>query len=993
MLTALIVSICLLGSIKDTSEIRSAVIGGNVRTKFFNYAELGGPDRVDPWPRMEWPAGSGHEYLYNSGLVIGAKVRAYDPSFGDSVTVWIVDDGVADGGDRELLPVGGFADPNSDTIALSTSPITWPSEWPDYVLAWGDTVHGLSGGWPGDFGAGNIIGDQESFWVMSDSANVEFLPGNSNNNPCYDPGNGLAGLGLIVYGRSYVVNLGGVNNAVIFTYTIHNVSEKRLDSLTVGVVTNVRIGGPGSDFDDDRYDYNASIRTLRFYDDDGIGVEASGNEYQAGQLGIVFLQTPGNSHDGIDNDHDGMVDESPADGIDNDGDWNAATDDVGRDGIPNTGDEGEGDGVPTPGEPNFEWRDPDEIDEIGMSAVDISHHGSYFLYQDAAVGERMEPGHFWPADSVPMGDYVTLGSSGFFSLEPGQWTKFAVAYVMVEGQTWDDLLSSLMKVVSYYRGYLGVGLRGEDIPSVPLEVIQPSGNDVVSGDYEIRWNYGHVDGYADILLSTDNGLTFDTLASGVPAGQESYTWHTRDWPDGSLYRMILRVISPLRGMAVETTAVFTVNNSDENGIPGVVFLDVPQVLQGETTFSLLCGDPESDEFILHLLLSYDGQRSWQEIDSLNLSTERETLNITFDTREFPNTEYAYLMAIVESPDGRDTSLVGPLSIHNYRHLDESDSAVVQISGPDDGEIHVYEIGNPATTDTFMITFESQPNGDITYSVRDISSGTWVFENYPLLDGLESPMFYNMALEIRTIHDTICDDSASGHIAGNSNFDIRVMKMRRVPGSIPDYLIIFHNERIGKAIYRNDTVNVNFIVEDLWTGDTILPWFPIDVSMDTLIADSGDEIVIFSGFLITWAWDVKFICDPANPIPPAEGDTFYIRILSPLSERDTFLLFPDRLVKIEERDRMRPAGRVSLMVSSILRTESGVQFRLALPKDADVSARLFDVTGRMVTERAFGRLPRGTHGLSLKPQSIPSGVYFLEVNVSGRRILKRLVMIR
>ncbi|RKY97617.1 MAG: hypothetical protein DRQ10_08345, partial [Candidatus Hydrothermota bacterium] len=112
MVIAWIVSICLIGGIKDTSEMRMAVTDGNVRTKFFNCGSVGGPDRVNPWPRMEWPAGSGHEYLYESGLVIGAKVRAYNPSTGDSATIWIVDDGIQDGGDGGLLPVKGFADPN-----------------------------------------------------------------------------------------------------------------------------------------------------------------------------------------------------------------------------------------------------------------------------------------------------------------------------------------------------------------------------------------------------------------------------------------------------------------------------------------------------------------------------------------------------------------------------------------------------------------------------------------------------------------------------------------------------------------------------------------------------------------------------------------------------------------------------------------------------------------------------------------------------------------
>lgn len=72
------------------------------------------------------------------------------------------------------------------------------------------------------------------------------------------------------------------------------------------------------------------------------------------------------------------------DGIDNDGDWSIDDDDVGADGIPNTGDEGEGDGVPTPGEPNFEFRDPEEL--IGITSrygvLDLTEFKEFFAARD-----------------------------------------------------------------------------------------------------------------------------------------------------------------------------------------------------------------------------------------------------------------------------------------------------------------------------------------------------------------------------------------------------------------------------------------------------------------------------------------------------------------------------------------------------------------------------------------------------------------------------------
>ena len=63
-------------------------------------------------------------------------------------------------------------------------------------------------------------------------------------------------------------------------------------------------------------------------------------------------------------------------GIDEDNDWDIEKHDIGIDGVPNTGDEGEDDGIPTPGnpfdlrrpgEPNIDWTDLDESDMVGLT--------------------------------------------------------------------------------------------------------------------------------------------------------------------------------------------------------------------------------------------------------------------------------------------------------------------------------------------------------------------------------------------------------------------------------------------------------------------------------------------------------------------------------------------------------------------------------------------------------------------------------------------------
>src|SRR4030095_2248214 len=125
----------------------------------------------------------------------------------------------------------------------------------------------------------------------------------------------------------------------------------------------------------------------------------------------TYLETPGRPFDGIDNDGDGITDERRDNGPgtlivgqqairdfvtaaydlskfeqtygpldqrpgyingrwwtgDEDIDWDSFVDDVGADGVADTHDTGELDGVPTDGEPHFGRTDVHESDQIGLT--------------------------------------------------------------------------------------------------------------------------------------------------------------------------------------------------------------------------------------------------------------------------------------------------------------------------------------------------------------------------------------------------------------------------------------------------------------------------------------------------------------------------------------------------------------------------------------------------------------------------------------------------
>ncbi len=443
--------------------------GNKIRTLFYNYGSIGRPNTE---PSIEWPIYSGHGYGYEFGPLIGAQVVTVQ---GD--TIGFFSDGMIDGGDVDPSggenvwgwePLPGYANPNQEYIAMSNNPNSWGPLFPK------DDKGNLM--WPGQFGNGVVTADLESYYVMDDRYNAEFgyfpFPDDSTRR----------GLGVEVHVRGYQYSAQLAEDIIFFQYEVKNVSPKRLDKVVFGMMGDPHIGGPG-DFSDDYADFDAKKNMVFSWDKVG-----SSNDYglpwdEIGWLGFVYLESPGNSEDGIDNDHDGMVDESRSNGIDDDGDWQATdaeakadtpeenytngidddgdgriddlgdldgkSDDVGRDGIPNTFDEGEGNGVPDPGEPDFDATDLDESDQLGLTSMAAPVYGTVVPAEDDKIWELMKPGTFGSENIQQNADNIFLFGSGYFPMNAGDVQKYSIGIIL--GQNKQDLYQNTDVAYLIYR--------------------------------------------------------------------------------------------------------------------------------------------------------------------------------------------------------------------------------------------------------------------------------------------------------------------------------------------------------------------------------------------------------------------------------------------------------------------------------------------------------------------------------------------------------------
>lgn len=357
--------------------------GNRIETLFKNDAEVG------DWPNEPsaiWPKGTNHSYLDGVALLIGSKIVA--PGNGQKITPIVsayreeVSADPVTGEQWVLQPVPGYANPSSESPAINIDPSTFPTVWSP---ALGLTPK-WDGHWYGYFGLGVSNANFETFFVMDDSKDKKFSRAPFSYYPVASD-SGRQGLGLRVEVRGFQWSHVLAEDIVFWHYDIVNISDRDLDTTCFGFYTDPGVGGTNNSGNSARF--NTDLNLAYAWAPSGLGVPGN---YKTGYVGYAYLESPGNPWDGRDNNHNGTIDERRDDNIDNNHNWIRFTDlnhngkwdpgeplndDVGRDGIgpqdlDYTGpDEGEGDGIPTHGEPDFEETDKNESDQIGLNAVSI----------------------------------------------------------------------------------------------------------------------------------------------------------------------------------------------------------------------------------------------------------------------------------------------------------------------------------------------------------------------------------------------------------------------------------------------------------------------------------------------------------------------------------------------------------------------------------------------------------------------------------------------
>ncbi len=291
---------------------------------------------------------------------------------------------------------------------------------------------GWCGDWNGFFGK-RPNADQESYFVMDDDYYDawNFFP--DNRDAHLPASERRRGLGLRVEVRGFQWSNPQASNVIFWHYDIVNEGTTNYDGIEqpeviFGVYMDSGVGGSSvscdgrGETDDDNAFFTTEFGQDLVYtwDKNNTGVSLNSNCADTGYLGYAYLETPGNATNGMDDDEDGIIDERRDGGPgqliegqdnirrevtarynladfereygplenrpafqagswwtgDEDLDWVAELHDTGADGVfatdDNPADTGEGDGMPTDGETNFDRTDITESDQIGLTGFKLN---------------------------------------------------------------------------------------------------------------------------------------------------------------------------------------------------------------------------------------------------------------------------------------------------------------------------------------------------------------------------------------------------------------------------------------------------------------------------------------------------------------------------------------------------------------------------------------------------------------------------------------------
>ena len=599
----------------------------------------------------------------------------------------------------------------------------------------------------------------------------------------------------------------------------------------------------------------------------GEGAEAISNYLYVGLKYKDYI-----NQSGFDNR---LIDEKRDDNIDNDEDWSPVTDDVGRDGVENTGDYGEGDGIATsgagtelPGEPHIDKTDIDESDMIGLTAFNIYTPWTlYPLSNDEGLWEGIAPGYLNAIGQI--GDTDILMGSGYFPLLPQQIERFSIGVIFGNN---DELFRNKgYGEQTYHENYNFA--KAPDIPNVRA----------IAGDKKVTLLW---DDFAEKSVDPILGQDF-----------EGYRIYRSTDPG---FNDMLPITDGYGSIAMrKPIAQFDLNN----GIQGFAAADVEGIkfYLGDDTglaHSYVDSNVVNGQLYYYAVTSYD-----RGSDSIGVAPSECNKYIAVDASGIVEKGNNVVVARPEAPSA------------GFVAARFDSNQVKRLPGTvTDGSI-TYEIVDPSAYtdgDVYRITFEDTLLGTLKYPATKNYTLTNMTTNEVLIskskdfnDGNKTPTMDGFMLTFHQNPFQLTFNSTSSGWSRNNIYPptARPFNLRGVPTELMsgDFQIIIGQIGVdtSKTFFRGDeelvSQPVNFTVSNTSLHKKVKFAFrerdvlPGEEGMFTsrTVDRNSDEIIFLTDDSLHASWQVTFTTAVGDTLQPQAGDTLKLFFDKPYLSQDVF----------------------------------------------------------------------------------------------------------
>jgi hypothetical protein len=563
--------------------------------------------------------------------------------------------------------------------------------------------------------------------------------------------------------------------------------------------------------------------------------------------------------------------------------------DVGGDGLPETGDTGEGDGIPTLGEPSFDRTDLNESDQIGLTGFKMNRiragqgnpnpetDNILFYTESANWPERLFE-QFSDPDSTDRFDEALaenynigfLFASGPFTLKAGKTERFSLALA------YGGDLGELRRAVNVVQQIYNANYRFAVPPPLPTVTAE-----VGEGYVRLSWD--------DVAERGADPVTAEFDFEG--------------------YRIYRSTDPEFRDPRIIVTGTGT--GPIGNGRPVAQF----DLADGRTGFSDLTVEGVAyylgeDSGLIHTWTDTtvtDGQDYYYAVTAYDFGSEAFGF-------------YPSENAITPSRTPRG-GLILPSNVVAVRpnprvlgYVPAAAGAAAQIAGRGVGTVVVDVVNSGLVADdhVYKIVFFTPAPDSIrasTYALVDSTTGEILFSRGRELEGHGVGQVGGGLLPIVSTQATVLIDSARTGFAPGSSTNARLVasyqpglsiNLRRT-GFPEDVSVVFSDVVVDSSIgmFPNVPVPAKFrAYAHADTGDIQLDFEFLDFDLDGTLSLDGEYIDILTYYpeapfpqnQITWHAELDTLgqSDRGPLRSPGAGDAFGIKLTRPLSSDDVFV---------------------------------------------------------------------------------------------------------